>query len=105
MLSLVEHQKSFITLGSDQNFHWANFDSKFLNADNEDPNQTVRIGRLIRFFIGRRCQKVRLLMVRKSMPIPLEVFLMRNYETGDYTTINHWLYNKALYNKHDTVYL
>ena len=39
-------------------------DVKFLHADNEDSDQTVRMRTLIRVFVGRTCQKVRFLRLR-----------------------------------------
>ena len=39
-------------------------DAKFLHADNEDSDQTVRMCSLIGVFVGRICQQVCFLMLR-----------------------------------------
>ena len=39
---------------------WIAKDAKFLQADNEDSDQTVRMHRLVWVFAGRKCQKLRL---------------------------------------------
>ena len=43
---------------------WIAKDAKFLHADNEVSNQTARMRRLIRVFVGCTCQKVRFLTFR-----------------------------------------
>ena len=43
---------------------WIAIDAKFLNADDEDSNQTARMRSLIWVFVGRTCQKVRFITLR-----------------------------------------
>ena len=45
---------------------WIAKDAKFLDADNEDSDQTARMRRLICVFAGRTCQKLRFLTLRLS---------------------------------------
>ena len=44
---------------------WIAKGAKFLHADNEDSDQTARLRRLIWVFVGRTCEKVRFLTLRR----------------------------------------